>query len=136
MFVFLSDALYAARPRLTPHGDKSERLPADAQVLLVRLPPLAAAHLPHLVQVFWTEEGLRGSATASFGLDEVLPLGLVKRIGGAGGNVVLDKSVVALVPIGGLAGSVISGKCLMSQQEADGKNEKSLERSHHPEVQQ
>lgn len=134
MFVFLLDAPDAARPRFTPHCDKSERLLADAQVLLVCLPPLVGAHIPHPVQVFWIEEGLCGSATASFILDVVLPFDLVERSGSARGNVALDESVVALVPFGELAGSIILSKRLMTQQETDGEREQSPESSHYPEL--
>lgn len=120
MFGFLSDAPDAARPRLTPHRDKGERFPADAQVLLVLLPPFVGAHFPHPLQVFLGEEGLGGSVTAS-SPDVFLPFVLVQRMGCARGNVALEESVVAVVPFGELAGSVVFGKCLMSKQEKDGK---------------
>lgn len=97
MLGLLADALDAARSGLAPHRHKSERLFADAQVLLVRLPALAGAHLPHSVQVFWIEKGLRGSAAASFALDVVLPLLPVQRGRGSGGQVALQERFVALV---------------------------------------
>lgn len=77
---------------------------------------------------------MRGSATASFILDVALPFHLVERSGSARGNVALDESVVALVPSGELAGSIVFSKRLMTQQETRGKSEKSLESSHYPEV--
>lgn len=134
MFVLLLDAPDATCARFTPHCDESKRLPADAQVLFVGLPPSLAAHLPHPLQVFWIEEGLRGSAAASFTLDVVLPFTLVERSGRARGNVALDKGVVALFPCGALAGSLISSIRWMTQQETGGQSEKSSESSHDPEV--
>lgn len=93
----LSDALDAAGSRFAPHRHKGERLVADAQVVLVRLPPLAGAHLPHPVQVAWVEEGLRGSAAAGFVLDVVLPLLPVQRGRRPGRQVALQEGFVALV---------------------------------------
>lgn len=97
MFGLLADALDAARSGLAPYRHESELLLADAQVLLVGLPPLAGAHLLHSVQVFWVEEGLRGSAAAGFTLDVVLPVLPVERGGGSGGQVALHEGFVALV---------------------------------------
>lgn len=134
MFGFLSHALDAARPRLAPHRDKSEGLLADAQVLLVHLPSRGGAHVPHLFQVFWFEEGLCGSATACLILYEGLPFVLVERSWCARENVALEESVVAIVPSGALAGSFVSGRRLMAQQQTDGKNEKTPEGSHYPQV--
>lgn len=93
----LSDALDAARPGLAPYRHERELLLADAQVLLVRLPPLAGAHLLHSVQVFRVEEGLRGPAAASFTLDVVLPVLPVERGRGSGGQVALQEGFVAPV---------------------------------------
>lgn len=132
MLGFLPDASNTARSRLTPHRDKSERLPTDAQVVLVPLPAFVGAHRVHPLQVLGIEEGLRGSATAGFVHDVVLPLGLVERSGSAGGNVPLDEGVVAFGRSGALAGSIVLGQSLMSQQEADGKSEKGSESSHVP----
>lgn len=134
MFGFLLDALDAARPRFTPHRDKSKRLLADAQVVLVCLPPIALAHILHLVQVFWTDEGLGGSVTARMLFDVIHPLVLVERGGSARGNVAFEECGIAIIPFGALAGSIILSKCLMTQQETDGKREKSLEGSHYPAV--
>lgn len=134
MFVLLQHAPDATRARFTPHCDESERLPADAQVLLVGLPPFLAAHLHHPLQVFWIEEGLRGSAAARFTLDVVLPFALVERSGCARGKVALDKGVKALFPCRVLAGSLISSIRWMTQQETGGQSEKSSESSHDPEV--
>lgn len=93
----LSDALDATRPGLAPYRHESELLLADAQVLLVRLPALAAAHLHHFVQVLWVEEGLRGSAAARFALDVVLPVLPVQGGRGSQGQVALQEGFVALV---------------------------------------
>lgn len=109
MFGFLSDAPDAARPHFTPHSDKREKLPADAQVLLVDLPPFVRAHFLHPVQVFWVEEGLRGSVTVPMVLDVLLPFILIKRRGSAWGNVAFDEGVVAIIPFGALAGSIVFG---------------------------
>lgn len=134
MFGFLSDAPDAARPRLTPHRDKSERLLTDAQVLLKGLPPFVRAHILHHVQVFLFEEGLRGSVTAPVIPDVLLPFVLVQRRGGARANVAFDEGVVTVVPFGELAGSIIFSQRLITQQEADAKSEKSPENSHYPAV--
>lgn len=130
MLGFLPDASNAARSRLTPHCDESERLPTDAQVVLVPLPAFVGAHLVHPRQVLRIEEGLRGSATAGFVHDVVLPLGPVERSGSAGWNVPLEEGLVAPVRSGALAGSIVHGQSLMSQQEADGKSEKASKSSH------
>lgn len=61
---FLSHALNAARPHLTPHGDKGERLATDAKVVLEPLAALLAANLLHPVQVLGVEKGLRGPSAA------------------------------------------------------------------------
>lgn len=134
MLVLLLHAPDATCARFTPHCDESERLPADAQVLLVGLPPFPAAHLPHPLQVFWIEEGLCGSAAAGFTLDVVLPFTLVERSGRARGNVALDEGVVALFPCRVLAGSLISSIRWMTQQETGGQSEKSSASGHDPEV--
>lgn len=134
MFGFLFDAPDAARPRLTPDSDKRERLAADTQVLLECFPPLVCAHSFHSVLVFGTEEGLSRSVTAAVIPDVRLPLVLVERSGHARANVPFDKGVEGTVPFGGLAGSVVLGRCLMTQQETDGKSEKSPETSHYPAI--
>lgn len=134
MFGVLSDASDTACPRLTPDSDKRERLSADAQVLLEGFPPFVRAHIFHPVQVFGTQEGLSRSVTATVIPDVRLPLIVVERSGYAGANVAFDKGAEAVVPFGGLAGSVILSRCLMTQQETDGKSEKSPEASHYPAI--
>lgn len=132
MLGFLPDASNAAGSRLTPHCDKSERLPTDAQVVLVPLPAFVGAHLVHPWQVLRMEEGLRGSATAGFVHDVVLPLGPVERSGSARGNVPLQEGFVTFSRAGALARGIVLGQGLMSQQEADGKSEKGSKSSHVP----
>lgn len=66
--------------------------------------------------------------------DELLPVVLVEGVGSAGGKVPLEEGVVAVVPLGELAGSVVFSKGLMTQQEADGKREDNSESSHCPAV--
>lgn len=107
MFGFLFDAPDPARPRFAPHRDKGEKLLADAQVLLVDLPPVFRAHGLHLVQVFWMEEGLGRPVTATVIPDVLLPVVLVERRGSTRANVALDEGVVAFVPCGQLAGSIV-----------------------------
>lgn len=134
MFGFLSDALDPASPRYTSHRDKSEGLPADAQVFLVHHPPLVRAHGLHPVKVALVQKGLGGSVTAPVVLDVRLPQVLVQSIWSTGANVAFDEGVVAVVPFGALAGSVVFSKRLMSQQETDGQSDKSPEGSHYPAV--
>lgn len=134
MFSFLPDAPDPARPRLAPHRDKSERLPAHAQVVLVRHPAFVGAHGHHPVRVAGGEEGLSGSVTAAGVLDVVLPLVLVQSVRITRANVAFDEVFEAGVPSGALAGSVGFGKRLMTQQETDGKTEKHPESSHYPAV--
>lgn len=134
MFGFLLDVLDAARPQFTPHRDKSKSLLADAQVVLVYLPPVALAHILHLVQVFWTDEGLGGSVAARILFDVIHPLVLVERGGSARGNVAFEEGRIAIVPFGALAGSIVLSKCLMTQQETDGEREENPEGSHYPAV--
>lgn len=133
IFGIILNAPDAARPHYTPHRDKSERLLADAQVLLVYLPPFVRTHILHPVQVFWTEKGLGGSVTAPVIPDVILPFVLVERSGSTSTNVAFDEGVEAVVPFGELAGSIVFGKGLMTQQETDGKRE-SPESSHYPAV--
>lgn len=133
VFSLLPDAPDAARPRFAAHGDETERLPADAQVLLVYLPPCVGAHVLHPVQVFRVEEGLGGSVAAPVVPDVLLPLVLVEVVGGPAANVALDEGVVGVVPLGELAGSVVFSQRPMPQQETDGEAEKSPEGSHYPE---
>lgn len=64
VFGFLADVPDAAGSGFTPHRDESERLPADAQVLLVGAAARAGAHSLDPVQLFGVEEGLRGSVAA------------------------------------------------------------------------
>lgn len=123
MFGLLPDALDAAGSGLAADRHEGELLLADAQVLLVRLPPLAGAHLPHSVQVFGVDEGLRGSATAGFTLDVVLPVLRVRRGRGSGGQVALQEGLVALVGASGLAGRLVSDEGVRTQQQAEGKSE-------------
>lgn len=128
----LSDALDAAGSGLAPYRHEGELLLADAQVLLVRLPPLAGAHLPHSVQVFWVEEGLCGSAAASFTLDVVLPVLPVQRGGGSGGQVALQEGFVALVRASALAGGLVPDEGVGTQQQAQGKSEEQARGRHSP----
>lgn len=128
----LSDALDAARSGLAPYRHKSELLLADAQVLLVRLPPLAGAHLPHSVLVFGIEEGLRGSAAAGFTLDVVLPVLPVERGRGSGGQVALQEGFVALVGASALAGGLVSDEGVRAQQQAEGQGEEKARHRHSP----
>lgn len=128
----LSDALDAARPGLAPYRHEGELLLADAQVLLVRLPPLAAAHLPHSVQVFGVEEGLRGPAAASFTLDVVLPVLPVQRGRGSGGQVALQEGFVAPVGASALAGGLVSDEGVGTQQQAEAEREEKTGRRHSP----
>ena len=132
MFTFLNDAPDAAGAWLAPHCNKIERLVADAQVLLVRLPACLRAHGLHPVQLFRLKERLRGSVTAAVVLDVSLPLVLVESFGQPAANVPLDEGVEGIVPLGRLAGSVIFGRRLMPQQEEDGEREKNPESSHYP----
>lgn len=134
MFGFLLDALDSARPRFAPHRDKREILLADAQVLLVDLPPVFRAHVLHPVQVFWMEEGLGGSVTAPVFPDVCLPFILVERRGSTRANVAFDEGAEAVVPFGDLAGSFVVSKRLMAQQETDGESKKIPESSHYPAV--
>lgn len=128
----LPDALDAAGPGLAADRHEGELALADAQVLLVRLPPLAGAHLPHAVQVCGAEEGLRGSAAAGFALDVVLPVLPVQRGGGSGGQVALQEGLVALAGAGGLARGLVPDEGVTTQQQAEGKSEEEPGRRHSP----
>lgn len=132
MFLFISDAPDPAGSRFTPHCDKSERLITDAQVLLEHLPPSVRAHGLHPFQLIWVKERLCRSVTAPVILDVLLPFILVERIRSSRTDVAFDEGREAVVPFGRLAGSVVSGKCLIPQQKTDGKTEKNPERSHYP----
>lgn len=128
----LPDALDAAGPGLAADRHEGELALTDAQVLLVGLPPFAGAHLPHAVQVFGAEEGLRGSAAARFALDVVLPVLPVQRGGGSGGQVALQEGLVALGGAGGLAGGLVPDEGVTAQQQAEGKSEEEPGRRHSP----
>lgn len=131
MLGFLPDAPDAAGSRLTPHRDEGEGLAADAQVLPVRRPAPAGAHVPHPVQVLGAQEGLGGPAAARLAPDELLPFVLVERKGRPGGDVALDEGVVAVVPFGALAGSLVFSEGMAAQQEANGEREESPVGGHH-----
>lgn len=129
VFGFPSDSSDPTSSWLAPHRNKCERLLADAQVALQRLPSPAAAHGLHLLQIIWVEEGLRGSVTCS-ALDELLPLVLVKRSRSTRRKVATDEDLVTLCPTRGLAGSVVSGTCGPSKQETDSNMEMQCVRRH------
>lgn len=132
VFGFRSDAPDAAGPGFAPHGDKGERLVADAQVVLVDLTSPVGAHGYHLLQVARMEEGLRGSVTAPVGPNVLLPLILIDSGRGSLADVPIREPFEAVVPLGKLARSVILGKCVVSHQETQDDMENSPESSHDP----
>lgn len=132
MFIFRNHALDPTGPRFTPHCDKAKRLLADAQVLMVHPTPRLGAHSLHPFQFWWVKERLCGPATAAVILDVLLPFVVVQRSGQSRANVPFDEVAVAVVPFGPLAGSAVLSECLMPQQQADGKSEKTPESSHYP----
>lgn len=134
VFGFLSDALDPTCSLITPHRYKSERPLTDAQVVLVHLSPLVSADGLHPVQFACVEEGLGGSVTAAVILDVVVPFILVQRIRSTRANVAFDKGAEAVIPFRELAGSVVSGKCLMTKQKTDSQSEENPESSHYPAV--
>lgn len=130
VFVFLGDVLDPTGPVNAPHGDKSERLLADAQVPLQHLASAAGAHGFHPVQIVRVQEGLCGSVALPQTLDVPLPLVRIQRVGRPEGEVASDERLEAVVPFGVLAGSIVRGRCGLSHQETGGKRKKDSGSSH------
>ena len=80
MLGLLLDVAYPAGADFAAHSEEGEGLAADAQVLLVPLAPLAAAHSLHPLQIARVQKGLRGPVTALLA-DVILPNVLVQAVG-------------------------------------------------------
>lgn len=132
MFALPDDVPDPAGALVAPHRDEGERLLADAQVLLEGLAACAGAHGPDPVQVFWVQEGLGGSLAAAVLLDVVPPLVLIQRGGQPRADVAPDESIVAVVPFGSLAGSVVVRARPMSRQDAGGHQQRQARGGHSP----
>lgn len=131
MFVFSFNTLDTTSSQSVPHSVKGKPPPADAQIPRVHLPSSCCADSFHSVLVIWMKKGLYGSVTESTCPNESLPDSPVKSCGTVGWNVMPEKSVIAIVVVGCLAGCTVVRRGLLPKANCDKEKETNCADSHH-----